>query len=99
MGDAVSADWFERVWFLPDRWLRRVDMIVALLSMVVLIHAWSESASTFTVFLDDEWMPWGITALMASVLWATNGSAYMARKLKRAIPGVFLWMALRAVHR
>ncbi|MBU2764910.1 hypothetical protein HAP94_01555 [Acidithiobacillus ferrivorans] len=81
----------ERVLFLPDRWLRRVDLGIALLSTVMVLHlTLSQSAIPINAVLI-----WSFTALTGFGLLVTNGTAIGLRKLRLAMPNILLLMALR----
>lgn len=79
-----------RMLFLPDHWLRRIDLSVTIMSMFVLLVI----GYPFTHFSDGMIM-WATTSTVGLVLWMTNGTAYIMKKCRSALPDLMLLILLR----
>lgn len=75
--------------FLPDIWLRRVDMSFTIFAVCA---TWYYS-NRFTHINSDVFI-WGGTALVCGMLWLTNGTAYMLNKIREITPVIVLWLLL-----
>ena len=85
-----KATFLERILFLPDQWLRRVDLVVAILSTTNALSLWIAASASFA-----EKAIWIMTALIGFALWATNGTAHGLKRLRSVMPKLLLWMTLR----
>lgn len=87
---AKPSEFLERVLFLPDCWLRRVDLGFCLLSVGIMAHLY-----LIQPVFSDRILGWGTTAGITLVLWMTNGTAHGLAKLRAAMPKILLWVSLR----
>lgn len=84
------SELLERIFFLPDYWLRGVDLGFCLLSVGVMAHLY---------FMKPEFsgalLVWGMTAGITFALWMTNGTARGLTRLRAVMPELLLWVTLR----